>query len=423
MLIQFVVENYMSIKNKAFLSLEPSTDNEHIENICVNGKNKALNTISIYGANASGKSNLFRALTVSLNMIRNATNIQINNKLPVVPFKFDETSRTNPSFFEFTFVAEDGKKYIYGFSATKEKIVEEYLYFFNSSKASKIYEISMDAPPSFSQKYRRKLEKAYEMNIPNKLFLATATSWNVECTKVAFEWLASAIDTFTEPEDISNIALDLYRLDEKKEYVEFTKTLLRQADINISKFNVEARRINQNIDDMQFGGIMINGQLIPPFAGEHYEFKITTGHCVRNDDGSEKEYLLDLQEESLGTKQLFLMGPILKKAFDQGKTLVIDEIEKSLHPCIVRFLFSLFHNPKINQKGAQLIATTHETTLLTLELFRRDQIYFTEKDMNTGITDVYSLDEFPVRKTDNIEKGYLMGRYGAIPFMCTEGVF
>jgi hypothetical protein len=150
--------------------------------------------------------------------------------------------------------------------------------------------------------------------------------------------------------------------------------------------------------------------------------KITTGHTVINTKGEKEEYQLTLQEESLGTQQLFFYGPILKDAFEKGKTIVLDEIDKSMHPSIVKFIINLFRDPEINKNGAQLIATTHETGLLSLDMFRRDQIYFTEKDAKTGVTDLYSLDEFSVRKTENIEKGYLMGRYGAIPFLQTEEV-
>ena len=123
------------------------------------------------------------------------------------------------------------------------------------------------------------------------------------------------------------------------------------------------------------------------------------------------------------SQQLVYFGPFLKETFDKGKVLIIDEIDSSLHPFIVKYLIDLFRNKNINMKGAQLIVTTHETTLLSLETFRRDQIYFTEKDTETGITDQYSLDEFSVRKDENIQRGYLLGRYGAVPFLQTEEVF
>ena len=168
------------------------------------------------------------------------------------------------------------------------------------------------------------------------------------------------------------------------------------------------------------GGVVIAGQLIQP--QEQYQIKITTGHTVKDAKGLEKKYTLPLVEESLGTQQLFFLAPLLRQTFEKGKVLVIDEIDRSLHPFIVKFLVNLFRNPSVNTKGAQLIFNTHDTTLLSLDTFRRDQVYFTEKDAETGATDLYSLDEFPVRKTDNIEKGYLLGRYGAIPFLETEEI-
>ena len=393
MLIQFTVENFLSIRDKVYLSLEPSSDSEHPENLIVKGDHKAVNLVAIYGANASGKSSLFKAIAIALNMIKNSNNVQITDKLPVVPFKFDFESRNHPTFFEFTFIAGDGKKYIYGFSATTEKIVEEYLYCYNTAKPTLLFDLKEEKEPKFNRAFKVKLETAYQMNTFNKLFLATATTWNVECTKMPFEWLAQAMDTFTDVMELGGAAVDKYRTDESKKYIEFTKNILKQADINISSIEVDTKE------------------------GKNYDVEITTGHTVVDEKGKKTEFLLTLQEESVGTQLLFFYGPLLKDAFEKGKTIILDEIDKSMHPSLVKFIMNLFRDPDINKKGAQLIVTTHETGILSLNMFRRDQIYFTEKDSQNGVTDLYSLDEFSVRKTENIEKGYLMGRYGAIPFL------
>ena len=415
MLIQFTVENFLSIRDKVYLSLEPSKDSEHPENLITKGEYNAVTSAAIYGANASGKTSLFKAITTALIMLRNSNNIQVTDRLPVIPFKFDSESKNKPTSFEFTFIASDDKKYIYGFSATAEKIVEEYLYCYNSAKPTLIFDLREAEEPKYNRAYKGKLETAYQMNTPNKLFLATATTWNVECTKIPFEWLAEYIDTFTEVMDLSGVAIEKYRTDENRQYIDFTKDLLKQADINISSIEVDAKEV--------VGGavlpiqIMVQGKMIPPNEGKRYEVEITTGHTIVDENGTQKEYSLKLQEESLGTQLLFFYGPLLKDAFEKGKTLILDEIDKSMHPSLVKFIMNLFRDPDINKAGAQLIVTTHETGILTLDMFRRDQIYFTEKDSRTGVTDLYSLDEFSVRKTENIEKGYLMGRYGAIPFL------
>lgn len=415
MLVQFTVENFLSIRDKVYLSLEPSKDSEHPENLITKGDYKAVNSVAIYGANASGKSSLFKAITVALIMIRNSNNVQVTDKLPMTPFKFDFESRNKPTSFEFTFIAKDDRKYIYGFSATTEKVVEEYLYCYNTSKPTLLFDLNENEKPKFNRAYKVKLEAAYQMNTANKLFLATATTWNVECTKSPFEWLAESIDTFTDVMELGGSAFEKYRIDENRKYIEFTKNLLKQADINISSIEVDAKEV--------MGGpalpfqIVVQGKIIPPNEGKHYDVEITTGHTVVDENGEKTEFSLTLQEESIGTQLLFFYGPLLEDAFEKGKTIVLDEIDKSMHPSLVKFIMNLFRDPDVNKNGAQLIVTTHETGILSLEMFRRDQIYFTEKDSKSGVTDLYSLDEFSVRKTENIEKGYLMGRYGAIPFL------
>lgn len=415
MLVQFTVENFLSIRDKVYLSLEPSKDSEHPENLITKGDYKAVNSVAIYGANASGKSSLFKAITVALIMIRNSNNVQVTDKLPMTPFKFDFESRNKPTSFEFTFIAKDGRKYIYGFSATTEKVVEEYLYCYNTSKPTLLFDLNENEKPKFNRAYKVKLEAAYQMNTANKLFLATATTWNVECTKSPFVWLAESIDTFTDVMELGGVAFEKYRIDENRKYIEFTKNLLKKADINISSIEVDAKEV--------VGGpalpfqIVVQGKIIPPNEGKHYDVEITTGYTVVDENGEKTEFSLTLQEESIGTQLLFFYGPLLKDAFEKGKTIVLDEIDKSMHPSLVKFIMNLFRDPDVNKNGAQLIVTTHETGILSLEMFRRDQIYFTEKDSKSGVTDLYSLDEFSVRKTENIEKGYLMGRYGAIPFL------
>lgn len=118
---------------------------------------------------------------------------------------------------------------------------------------------------------------------------------------------------------------------------------------------------------------------------------------------------------------MFTLSPFLKEVFEHGKTLVVDELDASLHSFLVQYLVDLFHDPEINSKNAQLVFSTHDTNLLSLDTFRRDQIYFVEKNIETAESSVYSLDEFSVRKVENIERGYLLGRYGAIPFLQTGG--
>ena len=162
--------------------------------------------------------------------------------------------------------------------------------------------------------------------------------------------------------------------------------------------------------------------LIPKINQNSKVFKtksinIELEHEVIDEFNKKHFYKLNFIDESLGTKVLFSLAPILKRAFSSSKVIIVDEFEKSMHPKLVEFIIKLFNNPDINKYNSQLIFTTHATNLLDLELLRRDQIWFTEKNPSNGVTDLYPLDSFSVRKDENILKGYINGRYGAIPFI------
>ena len=422
MLLQFSVENFLSIREKIILNLTPEFYKEHQENIITKGKSKALNSIAIYGANASGKSNLFKAITFALLTVRNSNNFQITDRLPTTPFLFDDYSRNNPSKFEFLFIAKDNKKYIYGFSSTQARIEEEYLYVYNSKKPSLIFDRKQDNNKieyKFPREHKTELELVAKRNTPNKLFLSTATSWNIEITKPAFEWLAIGIDTYDNLVAIHHLALDMYSQEKDNEYTNFTKDLLKNADINISNIDIKTRELSQEESRTLPFGIIINNFM----PTKQIEYKVKMFHKIKDKDGKTKEYDLPLINESLGTQQLFAFCPSLKKAFDNGKTILIDEIEKSLHPVVVKYLISLFKNKDINKKGAQLVVTTHNTNLLSLDIFRRDQINFTKKDKDTGVTSLISLNNYAIRSTENAEKAYLQGRFGAVPNVNLEDLF
>lgn len=404
----------MSFKEKAILSLVPTNSAENLDNIAVDGKYQCLKSIAIYGANASGKSNLFKAMTAAILAIRNSNNMQINWPIQgIIPFKFDSEMPNKPTSFEFIFVI-NGVKYIYGFTANQSMVMEEYLYHYMTAKPSLIFERSNVHDYKFPAQDRKKLNDIAKKNTDNKLFLSTATSWNYEKTKDAFIWFQEGIDTYDNYSTLQNIVFPDFENDIDGSLKKFTKYILREADIDISDYAFEVKITP--IEEMP--GLpkeIIN--LITNKDNNVRNIRITTDHAIENEAGETKRYHLELGEESLGTQHLFLFSPVLKTAFDKGKSIVIDEIDKSLHPLLVKHIIELFNNPKFNKNNAQLIFNTHDTNLLTLDLFRRDQIYFTEKNNRNGGSEIYSLDEFSVRKTENIENGYLQGRYGAIPFL------
>ena len=415
MLLQFSVNNFKSFKDMAVLSMEPSADKELPDNLTLIGKNRCLNTIAIFGANAAGKSNVFTALTAAILLVRRSNSRQVIDPLvEIIPFKFDEESIRKPTTFEFVFIAE-GKKYIYGFSATQKAVQREYLYVFNSSKASTIFErTDVNTYKFTSPALKRELQPLTERNTENKLFLATATAWNCEATRIPYLWFETKINTYSIDSDqlISQTA-PMFDNDADNSLRKFTNMILHEADINIDDFNIEFKDISQE-QFLQQVPQELRGLISTIPAAMNKAVKIETVHSIV-DDGIAKQYNLSLMEESQGTRNLFLFSPVLKRAFETGETLCIDEFDASLHPMLVRYLFSLFNNPDINKAHAQLIVSSHSLVLMSLKNLRRDQIYFVEKDRKTGKSELYSLDEFSPRKEEDVRKAYMLGRYGSIP--------
>ena len=414
MLVEFSVKNFLSFKEKVTFSMEAATGNENEDNVIINNNNnRILKTTGVYGANASGKTNLIKAFTSAIMMVRMSNNRQLGEKLmQMEPFAFDEETKNKPCEFEFVFISGNNK-YIYGFIADKDKVYEEYLYNYYSAKPTKIFERTNCNEYKFLQSDEGKLNAIKEKNTDNKLFLATATSWNYDKTKDAFLWFANNIDTYTGGSFLNDFAIESFRNDESKELKNFTLKLLEEADIVIKDFSIE---IEEREFDANFFMVLKNLNLPAPSVPQK-NVKIKMVHEIKNNNDEPQSYDLNLINESSGTQILFSLAPILKNVFENGIVLIIDEIERSLHPNLVEMIIRFFHNTEINKGNAQLIFNTHDTNLLSLEIFRRDQIWFAEKNNEKGATDLYPLDDFSVRKNENIQKGYLNGRYGAIPFV------
>ncbi len=408
MLIEFSIKNFLSFKNKVTLSMEKGSGEENLDNVISNENISLLKSAAIYGANASGKSNILKALTCAILMVRNSNLIPVGGKWNFIkPFLFDEVSKNKPSEFEFIFIANN-IKYRYFFSADANKIYDEVLDAYYSQKPTNIFKRTKTNNYEFNID-KNKLESLSTNNTENKLFLSTATTWNYSKTKDAYLWFANIIDTYDSFESIAD--KDLVDYSNKEENLkEFALKLLKEADILIKDINVdyEEKEVDNLLAlqiDNQKGKLKVKN------------FNIELEHEVIDDKNVTHTYKLNFIEESSGTKVLFAFAPFLKKAFETSKVIVVDELEKSLHPALVEFIVKLFNNNEINKANSQLIFTTHAINLLNLELLRRDQIWFTEKNPENGISDLYPLDSFSVRKDENIQKGYVNGRYGAIPFI------
>lgn len=399
MLLEVSVENFLSYKDRVSFSMLADGTEGLDSNYQLIKDKKILKTAAMYGANASGKSNLFKIISLAVNMIHYSNNFDINSTLPVTPF----FSRKNePSSFEIIFYKND-VKYVYGFVADKEAVHEEYLYYYPKGRQAKIFDRTNITDFSFPKEDAKVLGEISKFTNKNKFFLSTATNWNYSKTKPAYDFMTIDLNICSDVEDLSLLAYNLYDNKENKELKKFALDFLKKADINIIDYKIKLIDIPKE-----------HLKNIPePYRNlENKVFDITFTHLV-----DEKKYELDFDEESLGTKTIFILIPFISMVLDSKRVLIIDELDKSLHPLLVELIVTMFNNPEINKNGAQLIFNTHDTNLLNLNLLRRDQIWFVEKSEKTGSSDLYAMSDFSKRENENIEQGYLLGRYGAIPFI------
>jgi hypothetical protein len=407
MLVEFSVKNFMSFKNKVTLSMEKGIGEENLNNVFKYNDTELLKIAAIYGANASGKSNLLKAFTFAILMVRNSNMIPVGSKWTFIkPFLFDEVSSNNPSEFEFIILVNN-IKYKYTFSTDGNKVYDECLDAYYSQKPTNIFTRTNVNEYTFNNADKNKLESLTTNNTENKLFLSTATTWNYDKTKDVFLWFANSIDTYDSFDMISNQDLIDYSNDEKLK--EFALKLLKEADILIKDITVDYEE--QEMDMFVPSLDKTQGNL------KTKKINIELDHEIIGEDNNSSIYKLNFNDESQGTRVLFAFAPFLKRAFESTKVIIVDEFERSLHPALIEFIIKLFNNKDINKANSQLIFTTHAINLLDLHLLRRDQIWFAEKNPNNGISEIYPLDSFSVRKDENIQKGYMNGRYGAIPFI------
>ena len=404
MILEFSVANFLSFKDKVTFSMLANATNGLDDNYIISNDRRILKTSAIYGANASGKTNLFKILTIVISMLRSSNIANINAKLPIVPFKFDKHTINKPSEFEIKFIVDD-VRYVYGFIADTNKIHEEYLYYYPNGRETKIFDRTNTNDYSFPQKDEKLLNDIAAKNAPNKFFIATATNWNYEKTKSPYKFLSADINTFNNLGGLRDLALSEY-LKNNKELKDFALEFLKKADFNIEDYKV----LETDVPDDVLAAI-------PDFikSGMNMKEKPKVFSAFFKHKGSDVE--LSYEEESMGTQIIFCFIPFIKDALNNKRVVVVDELDKSLHPYLVEMIVQMFNDPDINKNGAQLIFNTHDTNLLKLNILRRDQIWFAEKDDKNGISDLYPLSDFSVRKTENVERGYMLGRYGAVPFI------
>ncbi|SHH57086.1 hypothetical protein SAMN02745823_00327 [Sporobacter termitidis DSM 10068] len=400
MLIQFSVENYLSIKDKVTFSMLAGADKKHPSHVIdTDDKKKCLKAAVLYGANASGKSNVLNAFWYMANFVLTSHEKQLNKQTGRIPFKLDRESIGKPSSFEVIF-RQNGVRYAYGFSANEAEVTEEYLYYYPNGRAAIIFERKNKDDYRFITDVDIQ-NSLKERNSANKLYLSTAANWNYDKVIPVFQWFASCsiICRFSRAEAYGNDAGEL----KDDGYRAAIAAMLQAADLGIKSLEVN-----------EYAGKR-NNLLNKSFVNAY--FNVDAIHQIADGDGNTASYSLNMTEESDGTNSYFALIGIVKKVLENGELFVVDDMDSHLHPLLTRNIVALFNSNEHNPKGAQLIFTSRNTNLLDLDIFRRDQIWFTEKSENTAATDLFSLYDFSVRKDTKLEKNYLLGRFGAIPFI------
>ena len=433
MLLRFKVKNYRSIRDEAILDMEAAGLGDQKECLLGFKNDEYLPVVSINGKNGGGKSNVIRAMWLAVQFIKNAQRTQYEGaEIPVRPFEIDDYSRKDPTLFEFEYV-EDGIWYNYGFSATRQSVVEEHLYWAPKGQRAVIFDRS-GQEFSFPANNDRKIKKMISQAIAaNQLFFPVSCTMNYEPCIKAMRWFRTKLFFSRDYSDLGKNLID-YR--EDAEMLNSIVSIAKIADLGIADMEFEINNklisdIDELPDDISVEKKLQIEKALAQFrqsltgnaddmigAIQYNEIKATSLHAGVDKDGRKKVYPLDLYDESDGTIRLMARAAAMEAALKNGGLFIIDEIEERLHPILVEYIINRFQ--KNNKTAAQLIFTTHSTDIMNREMLRRDQYYLVDKDGQTGATELYSVYDFSVRNDEKIGKAYLLGKYGAIPFVREE---
>ncbi len=417
MLIQFNFKNFKSFRDEATLDLSAAKMTEFADRIVLEGNDKILPIAAIYGANASGKSNIYNAFAYMADYViesfKYGDEEEKFEEYRPTPFLFDSVSKDAESSFEvyFTISGDKAEKtYNYGFCVDKHGVTEEWLnakaktarkytsIFYRSTEEDTL---DLSGLPKSS---RDNIQVALEKQV---LIISLGAKLKVNKCKDIRDWFIA--NEFADFGDLFTNFFLLHRL--PKGFVD---------DNNVQKKVIEYfASFDEHIKDFEIEKL--------PYDADRKEetYKINSLHKKID---SNTFAAIPLNMESAGTLKMFALYPELQDVLEKGSVFFIDELNARLHPLLVRNFLLTFLNPQINTKHAQLIFTTHDTWQLSNQLLRRDEVWFTEKD-GQGISKLYSLADFVdesgarIRKDESYEKNYLIGKYGAIPTLKSIDIF
>lgn len=404
MLLEFSCSNHRSIRDEILFSAIAGTDRTHAENIEKVADVEILKSSVIYGANGSGKSNFIDAISFVKNLVSNSINHQPGQGILQVPHKLDGYERK--SNYKLQFIV-DGIRYAFGFSLKNMLVVEEYLYYFPNGRQTKIFERT-DEDYSAGRNFRNRFNSCKDVLKPNRLMLSCAANFSsVDEVTAAYRFFNDELVIYNSVNQDNWMNYSLHQINANEHIKAIVLKFLDALGTGIKDIRVDIKKEELDISHL------------PPILSDEFkkillQEKIATISAKVIYEGFETDLI---SEESTGIKKLFgILCPFIDIMVN-GKVLVFDELESNLHESLLFGLVKQFVNVR-GSKPAQLIFTTHETGLLNLDLFRRDQIWFTEIKLADRSTDLFSLTEIKnVRKDENFGKGYISGKYGAIPML------
>ncbi|MBF0275207.1 MAG: ATP-binding protein [Nitrospinae bacterium] len=413
MLIEFTVGNFLSFKEPVTLSMVATAlkDLGGGNTFPATNKLSLLKSAVVYGANASGKSNLFNAMSFMRYFVRtSSTEMQVDEEIDVDSFLLNTETEEKPSSFEIIFLHE-GIRYRYGFKVDRKKVHEEWLFSLETTKEAELFgRIGNSIAVGGKFKEGKKLEDKTRENV---LFLSVVAQFNGETSKKILQWFSSSMGIVSGLSDHLYGSFTLDKLEDnnfKKKLLE----LLKVADVGIDEIKHEVVEASDEILPKDMPKKLRNRLL----KDKAKMIEVVCLHKKYNEQNKPVASIgFELEEcESQGTKKLFFLSGLLFEALKEGRVLIIDEFDSRFHPLLSRKIVELFHSEETNPRNAQLLIATHDTSLMTKERYRRDQIWFVEKSQY-GASDLFALSDYKmnVRNDASFSKDYMLGKYGAIP--------
>lgn len=404
MLLEFRCKNHKSIKDEVLFSLLASKDTFNSEYLYGYKDLKILKSSVVYGANGSGKSNFIDAIFFMKSLVTNSINLQPGMGIPYTPHKLNGVG--SESFYSVQFI-KNGVRFAYGFSIEQMLVKEEYLYYFPNGRQAKIFDRTGMTYEEGS-KFKGRFNSCKDVLKPNRLMISCAANFtNITEIEDAFRFFSEDLVIYTNANQENWMQYSLYQFNSNPEIKNLALSFMRDIGVDIQdiKINIEESAFPQSE--------------LPEFLSDEYKNKLRmtplqkiTASVVY--PGFETDLFT---EESTGIQKLFAFLCPFLDIISKGKILICDELETSLHESLLYTLLKTFLSLN-GKEQSQIIFTTHDTSLLSLDLFRRDQIWFTELNSLNRSTELYSLAEIKsVRKNENYGKGYISGRYGAIPML------